>query len=267
MIRKPVVADTFYPGDAERLEQLVRSYLPDTAKQVRAIAIVVPHAGYVYSGRIAGEVFSRVKIPRDVIIIGPNHRGMGATHAIMASGEWSMPGGRIEINEPLAKAIMEYSPTLRDDPSAHRFEHSLEVQAPFLQVLRPDFRLVPIVLSASSYDECKELGKAIANGIRDYGEDVLMVASTDMTHYEPHAEAQKKDRLAIERILALDPKGLMTTVLGQGISMCGVMPVTVILEASLDLSARSAKLLAYTTSGETSGDYEQVVGYAGIIIS
>jgi len=267
MIRKPVVADTFYPGGAERLEQQVRAFMTDMSKQERAVAIMVPHAGYVYSGQVAGQVYSQVKIPRDVIIIGPNHRGMGATHAIMSSGSWNMPLGRIEINEPLAQAVMKHSLTLRDDASAHRYEHSLEVQAPFLQVLRPDFQLVPIVLSASSYDECKELGKAIADGIRDYGQDVLMVASTDMTHYEPHSEAQKKDRFAIERILELDPKGLMTTVLGRGISMCGVMPVTVVLEAALELGARSARLVAYSTSGETSGDYEQVVGYAGMIIS
>ncbi len=267
MLRKPAVAGTFYPGDPSRLDQLVRGFLRGADRKEKAFAVVVPHAGYVYSGGVAGKVFSRVEIPRDVVIVGPNHRGMGAAQAVVASGGWQMPGGTVQINEELARTLMDHMPNLKDDPSAHRMEHSLEVQVPFLQALRPDVRIVPVLLSASSYRECEELGTSLAAGIGAYGDEALLVASTDMTHYETHREAEKKDRLAIDRLLAMDPEGLLKTVLGMNISMCGVIPTSVVLTACRKMGATSAELVAYATSGEASGDYEQVVGYAGLIVT
>jgi MEMO1 family protein len=266
MIRRPAVAGAFYPNEADRLEKQIRSYLKEVPHKEKVKGVVAPHAGYIYSGGVAGAVYSRVEIPRDVIVLGPNHRGMGAAHAVMASGSWDMPSGPIKVNEVLANNIMEHSGLFRNDPSAHKYEHSLEVQIPFIQAFQPEAQLVPIVLSASSYKECEELGKALAAGIRDYGKDVLLVASTDMTHYESHETAQKKDRKAIEKILEMDPEGLLYTVLGSGISMCGVVSTTVVLVACMELGASSAELVAYATSGDASGDYEQVVGYAGLII-
>jgi hypothetical protein len=267
MVRRPAVAGQFYPGDAGRLKAEVLSYFKESVPRQKALAAICPHAGYMYSGRVAGQVFSRVEIPADVIIVGPNHRGMGAAQSIMASGAWDMPMGQVEINHILASKIMTHSLRLKDDADAHLYEHSLEVQVPFIQALRPDFKLVPIVLSISSFKECKELGSAIAHGIQDYGEHVLIVASTDMTHYESHQRALQKDKMAIDKILEMDPEGLLKTVLSQGISMCGVVPTTVALLACLEQGAHSAELVAYSTSGETSGDYNQVVGYAGLIIS
>jgi len=267
MVRRPAVAGQFYPDDAGELKAEVLSYIKESPSRQKALAIICPHAGYMYSGGVAGQVFSRVEIPANVIIIGPNHRGMGAAQSIMASGTWDMPMGKIEINHVLASKIMTHSLRLEDDAEAHRYEHSLEVQVPFIQALRPDFKLVPIVLSISSFEECRELGTAIAHGIKDYGEQVLIVASTDMTHYESHQRAMQKDKMAIDKILEMNPEGLLKTVLGQGITMCGVVPTTVALIACLEQGARSAELVAYSTSGETSGDYNQVVGYAGLIIS
>jgi hypothetical protein len=267
MLRKPAVAGQFYPSDANRLKADLSSYLKGDIPKQKAQAVISPHAGYVYSGRVAGQVFSRVEIPADVIILGPNHRGVGAAQAIMASGTWEMPMGRIEINDDLASKLMAHTPLLKDDPEAHRYEHSLEVQIPFMQAFRHDFKLVPIVLSVSSFRESRELGQALAQGIRDYGGDVLIVASTDMTHYETHPKALQKDKLAIDKILEMDPEGLLKTVLGHNISMCGVGPTTVTLIACKELGAQSVELVAYSTSGETSGDYEQVVGYAGLIVS
>ena len=220
----------------------------------------------LFRSRVAGQVFSRVEIPADVIILGPNHRGVGAAQAIMASGTWDMPMGQVEINEVLASKVMAHSSLLKNDAVAHNYEHSLEVQVPFIQALRPDFKLVPILLSVSSFQECQEVGRALAHGIFDYGSEVLIVASTDMTHYEPHQKAMQKDKMAIDKILELDPEGLLKTVLGRGISMCGIVPTTVALIACKEMKANSVELAAYSTSGETSGDYDQVVGYAGLIV-
>jgi AmmeMemoRadiSam system protein B len=267
MVRRPAVAGQFYPADAGRLKAEVLSYLKENLPRRKALAVISPHAGYMYSGGVAGQVFSRVEIPGDVIIIGPNHRGIGAAQSVMASGTWAMPMGNIEINPVLASKIMKHSLQLKDDAEAHRYEHSLEVQVPFIQALRPEFKLVPIALSISSFRECRELGAAIAHGIKEYGQQVLIVASTDMTHYESHQKAVQKDKMAIDKILEMDPEGLLKTVFGQGISMCGVAPTAVALTACLEQGARSAELVAYSTSGETSGDYNQVVGYAGLIIS
>lgn len=266
MVRKPAVAGQFYPRDAAILEQEVRSYLIPGTKKRSVLGVISPHAGYMYSGHVAGAVFSHVSVPNDVIVIGPNHRGMGAPCAIMAEGVWEMPNGAVSINGELSSLILKHSPHVADDYRAHAFEHSLEVQVPFLQALNKDFRLVPIAVSHARWETCREVGESIAGAIREYGQKVLIVASSDMTHYESDESARSKDNLAIEEILKLDPQGLINQVVRHDITMCGVIPATITLVACKDLGAGRAELVKYATSGEVSGDYLQVVGYAGLYI-
>lgn len=269
MSRIPAVADMFYPGDKDRLNEQLAGFISPAHERKKAIAAVSPHAGYIYSGGVAGAVFSLIEIPQAVVILGPNHRGIGASVAVSASGTWQMPLGSVPINQALAESIMNASLSgvrIEDDPSAHKMEHSIEVQVPFLQFLRPDVSIVPIALSHIPFDSCQKIAQALATGVKNYGKDVLLVASTDMTHYESQNSAKAKDQLAMDRILALDPRGLLETVSSRGISMCGVIPTTIVLEASKTLGARKVELARYATSGDVSGDYAQVVGYAGFII-
>jgi AmmeMemoRadiSam system protein B len=266
MNRKPSVAGQFYPLNPRTLEREVSSFLTPSGEKKRAIGVVSPHAGYVYSGKVAGMVFSRVVIPESVIILGPNHRGVGPGVAVMARGSWEMPSGVVPIDEGLARTILESSKLVAEDERAHALEHSLEVQVPFLQALRPDFRLVPIALGRLSLPECLALGGKLASAIKGHTGDVLIVASSDMTHYEPAREAEKKDRMVIDQILRLDPDAVYQTVRDNGITMCGVVPVTIMLAAARELGAQGAELAGYMTSGDTSGDYGSVVGYAGVII-
>lgn len=263
-IRNPAVAGSFYPGSAGELDRAVRSFTRDVPEKIPAKGIVVPHAGYVYSGVVAGEVFSRVRIPTRHLIFCPNHTGRGSEAAVMGEGAWRMPWGDVPIDEALASRLLAASPLLREDSSAHRDEHALEVQLPFLRRFRPDFRFVPIALGHLSLEDCSSLGEAAAGVLREEADPVLLIASSDMSHYLPDAAARLKDRKAIDAMLALDPEALYRIVRAERISMCGVVPATVVLFASRALGATSARLVRYATSGDVSGDREQVVGYAGL---
>ena len=266
MIRSPAVAGRFYPGDPDSLRRQIKDFLEPVKEKLKAKGVVSPHAGYVYSGQVAGAVLSSVEITDTVVILGPNHTGIGAPYAIMRSGGWETPLGTVEIDAALADLIMENGPMVTDDVTAHDHEHSLEVQLPFLQVLNPGVKIVPIVIGGRTVSEFHWLGGAIARAIQARGKDVLVLASSDMTHYEPHEAAKKKDSVAIDAIVALDGDLLLQKVRELGISMCGYAPTIAMLTAAKDLGAREAKLIEYMTSGETSGDYSAVVGYAGIVI-
>jgi hypothetical protein len=268
MLRKPAVAEMFYPGEKHRLTAQLESFVRPVPEPKKVLAAICPHAGYIYSGGVAGAVFSQIVIPHDVVILGPNHRGIGASVAISASGAWETPLGRVSINEDLAQSILDAGADgkVEEDPDAHALEHSLEVQVPFLQFLRPDVTIVPLALSQVSYDRCQEMGLALAKGIKDYAKEVLVVSSTDMTHYESQEVAQARDQAAIDKIVDLDPEGLYDTVFRKRISMCGVVPTTITLVACKALGAAKADLVKYATSGEVTGDYGQVVGYAGFTV-
>ena len=268
MTRQPVVSDQFYPGNPAVLQQTLTTLIPAVPEEQKqsALAVIVPHAGYVYSGAVAGETFARVKVPETALILGPNHTGNGQTLALGIS-DWDMPLGPVPIERRLAVSILRNSEIIVDDDVAHQQEHSLEVQVPFLQYLQKNLKIVPIVVSHISYADCRRAAHDLASAVREFGEQVLMVASTDMTHYEPRRSASAKDHLALERVLALDPHGLYETVVGNRISMCGIMPTTITLLAALELGATQAELVRYTDSGEVSGDTNQVVGYAGLVIS
>jgi len=267
-MRSAVVADRFYPGNPSALSGMLRGLVPEIpeSEKQEAIAVISPHAGYIYSGGVAGETMARVRIPGTVVILGPNHHGRGAALAL-GTEDWRMPLGSVSIDLDLARRILDRSTVIREDETAHDYEHSLEVQVPFLQYCSSDFRIVPIVVSHVPYDVCVEAARDLAGAIREYGRPVLFVASTDMTHYESRQDASRKDHLALERIKALDPKGLYDTVIGNRISMCGVMPTTIVLLAAKELGAKEVNLVRYTDSGEASGDTSQVVGYAGLIVS
>ncbi len=266
MLRLPAVAGRFYESDPAFLKKEIESYLiPDLPKET-AIAAVCPHAGYMYSGHVAGAVYSRLLIPNQVVILGPNHTGLGSPAAIMTEGKWQMPFGPVPIASSLAREILALSRVLEDDVEAHLYEHSLEVQVPFLQYLNPQVSIVPICLSALPPEALEDIGLAIAKAVSNLPEPALIIASTDMSHYVPHEVAKQKDALAIERILALDYLGLLQVVHRERISMCGVYPTASAIVAARALGAREGELVKYATSGEVSGDFYQVVGYAGIII-
>ena len=269
MLRSPVVAGQFYPGDQSSLSKTVASLVPEVevAEKKEALAVVSPHAGYIYSGGVAGETFAQVKVPENVVILGPNHTGNGLPVSLMDKGAWQMPMGEVGINEELAALLVSGSTIIQPDDVAHRFEHSLEVQVPFLQFLQQNLSIAPIVVSHISYESCVAVGNDLARAIENFNKPVLIVASTDMTHYESRESASSKDRMALERIQELDPEGLYNTVVGNRISMCGIMPTTVALVAALKLGATKAELVRYTDSGEASGDIDKVVGYAGLVIT
>jgi len=266
MSRQPAVAGRFYPADPEALLAEVRRHLEPDAGKEPAMGVMAPHAGFMYSGDVAGSVYSRIEIPETVVVIGPNHTGQGHRIALMAEGVWSMPFGDLEIDTPLARSILKHFRKAQESAEAHHWEHSLETQLPFLQYFRKEFKLVPICLMPLSWEECGMLARALVQAIRSCGRKVLIVASSDMTHYESHASASQKDRHAIDRILAMDPEGLHRTVEREGITMCGVHPATVMLEACREMGATQAELAKYMTSGEISGDMDQVVGYAGVLV-
>ena len=266
MLREPVVAGQFYPASADLLRKEIAGYIDEGAEKAKAFGAVVPHAGYIYSGETAGAVYSRLILPATVVLIGPNHTGHGEDYSIQVEGSWRMPFGEVQIDSVLAKEILEASDYFVEDDTAHEYEHSIEVQIPFLQYLREDIKIVPIILSHAGVDVCRNLGKAIAAAIFGKEQDALVIASSDMTHYESADEAKEKDKKAIQKIVNLDEEGLISCTEKFHISMCGYIPSAVMLAACKELGAKKAELVKYTNSGEKSGDYNQVVGYAGMIV-
>jgi AmmeMemoRadiSam system protein B len=270
LIRPPAVAGSFYPSDALSLRlTLARLLSPRVEAQDRlqACGAIVPHAGYQYSGKTAGQVYRRLHIPPTVILLGPNHYGVGPALAICAAGRWETPLGLVRINTRLAHALIAWCPQIIDAPQAHAAEHALEVQLPFLQYLRPDVTFVPLLVGELAAAACHRLGEALAKAVASGSAPVLLLASSDMTHYEDDQRVRHKDRLAIAQMLALDPRGLLATVRQEDISMCGVHAAAVMLVAARQLGAKTARLIDYTTSAEATGDVEAVVGYAGLMVS
>jgi len=266
MQRHAAVAGQFYPGTLEQLQSALSGLIPTVSEKKRVLGIVAPHAGYIYSGAIAGKVYGQIAVPSVVLIIGPNHHGVGAAAALYPEGEWLTPLGRIAVNQRLNKLLQNHIPFVELDSSAHRLEHSLEVQVPFIQHLRSDATMSALCLGHGDFAAVQEIGFGVAAAIREFGEDVLLVASSDMTHYESADSARRKDELALARVLAFDPEGLMTICRNEQITMCGVIPTAVMLVASRELGATQAELASYGTSGDVTGDKRQVVGYAAVSV-
>jgi len=265
MFRSPAVAGHFYPDDADRLRRDVSSYMP-ACERASAVGIVSPHAGYVFSGGIAGETFAHVLVPETVILLGPNHYGLGTPLALWQGEGWETPLGRVAIQQQASRRLLELCPRLAVDTRAHQREHSLEVQVPFIQVANPQASLVPIAIGGTPLGALQELGEALAQVVLAAEAPALIVASSDMTHFESAESAKRKDSLALACVERLDPEGLFRTVRDQQISMCGVLPVVTLLFAARQLGASSAELVRYGNSGEKTGDYADVVGYAGVVV-
>jgi MEMO1 family protein len=279
-LRHPAVAGRFYPRDPKQLrdEALAYLYQAPAANEtlsyqpfahpspVRAIGCIAPHAGYMYSGHVAGAVFARIEISKRCIVMCPNHTGMGRALAILSEGAWETPLGDVPVAHDLAAALKQRFALLQEDSAAHRAEHAAEVELPFLQLRQPDLSFVPIALGTGQLDVLEQLGKAIADVVAAQPDPVLIVASSDMNHYESDAITRAKDHRAIERILTLDPRGLHEVVTQQQISMCGYGPAVAMLTAARQLGAKSAELVKYATSGDVSGDRNVVVGYAGVVV-
>lgn len=266
MTRKPVVAGQFYTASEALLKKEIARFAGQKKEAKSVLGVVSPHAGYVYSGSVAGEVLSSIKPKPAYIILGPNHTGFGKPFGMDTDRSWKTPLGEIAIDSIFAESILSHSEYIKKDSACHDREHSIEVQLPFLQYFNKNFTFVPITISYADKQTYKNIGKEIARAIKDSKENVTIIASSDMTHYEGQEPAKKKDMMAIEKILALDVDGFLATVEKHNISMCGFAPTAVMMEACIELGAKTAELIKYNTSGDTSGDYSSVVGYAGIVI-
>ena len=267
MVRLPAVAGRFYPSDAGELSAQIRAYItPKTTSAARNVkACLVPHAGLMYSGHVAGAVFSSIRIPKKVVILGVRHRPPGSPAAIISSGAWRTPLGDAEIDHELAEKLRVACPLLTEDAVAHSKEHSLEVEIPFLQVLNPDFHFVPIALGTAHFKTLVTVGEAIGGVFAAEKQEVLLVTSSDLNHYEDDATTRGKDRKAIEQLLKMDARGLYDVCRKEEISMCGLGPAVAMLTALRVLKTSHAELVRYATSADRSGDPSAVVGYAGMV--
>jgi MEMO1 family protein len=266
MVRSPAVSGRFYPDDPRELARRVDDCTKGADQKMSAFGCVVPHAGYAYSGHVAGAVYGALSLPARMILLGPRHFPRGEPLAILSEGSWRTPLGEALVDGELAAELKRACGLLREDEVAHRSEHSLEVQLPFLQRLLKVFRFVPIVLGTDRYPALEELGRAVAKVVAAQPEPVLLIASSDMNHYENDEITRVKDRKAIEKILELDARGLYDTVRREGITMCGYGAAVVLLTAARELSVKRAELVRYATSGDVTGDRAEVVGYAGLIL-
>jgi AmmeMemoRadiSam system protein B len=264
-LRAPAVAGRFYPGEAATLAAEVDERLEKAARTPRKhLGVLAPHAGYVYSGAVAATVFADTVVPRRVIVLAPNHTGEGARGAVWARGAFALPGYQIPVDEALATQLL--SPPLVADRRAHRHEHALEVELPFLRARRPDVTITPIILGSLTLDECLAVGESLARVVASLPDEVLVVASSDLSHYLTDEETRVVDARAIEPLCALDPERLYRTVHDEEISMCGVLPATAMLAYARARGATRAELLAYATSADAFGDTSRVVGYGGVSV-
>lgn len=276
-VRRPCQAGAFYAGTAESLKKQIEQCflhelgpgkIPEVAKAGprHVIGLVCPHAGYMYSGPVAAHAYYRLAIdgkPDVVVLLGPNHTGYGSALAVMNEGFWRTPLGDVEVDGESANRIVRESRIVDVDDSAHRLEHSIEVQLPFLQCLYgSEFKIVPICFLMQDLTSAREVGQAVAKVLA--GKNALIVASSDMTHYEPHERAEKKDRLALKAVEEMDEAKFYSTIEAHNMSICGYGPITALITAAKILGAKEAKLLCHKTSGDVTGDYSSVVGYAAL---
>ena len=269
-VRKAVFASDhgFYPSTRSALLRMLEGFMPERDDVAPAVAVVAPHAGYVFSGAVAGAVYSRVVVPNDVILLSVNHgRSPGAEFALFDEGRWETPLGDVPIATELVAAITAECPMVKADPDAHAYEHSGEVHLPFLKFRNPDVHIAPINIMQSSLPALREFGLALARAAGRLDRPVLLVASTDMTHFEPDKAARERDHLVIEKILALDEAAMWETVRRHHISMCGHDPVAAGIVYAKARGAATAELIDYKTSADSGlAGADEVVGYAGIII-
>jgi hypothetical protein len=268
MDRQPIVAGRFYDARPERLYAMVDGFLGQAGErhEDQTLLAMVPHAGYVYSGAVCGKTLGAANLASTVLLLGPNHTGRGERFALWPDGAWNIPGGSVPVDAGLAEALLAADPAVKPDTSAHMGEHSIEVVLPFLYRLNPELTIVPVCISAPTLESLERVGTAVGGALKDFGAPVSIVVSSDMSHYISREDARKMDGMALEPMMTLEPAVLYDTVRSRHISMCGVLPMTTGLYAAKTLGATHAELVAYATSGDASGDFEQVVGYAGVLV-
>ena len=275
-VRAPAVSGRFYPKDPVELRAVVATLLADARQTVRpserpTIGIIVPHAGYIYSGPTAARAFARAEIPGLVVILAPNHTGVGdATTGISLweAGAFRTPLGDVAIDGAAVQALREMSHgAIEIDHDAHRAEHAIEVELPFLQFLRADVRIVPIVLAWDAWERARALAAVLVSFVQTVGEPVLLLASSDLNHYEPARITEEKDSTILDAVSRLDGEELLARCKRDRVSMCGRAPAAVVLTAARALGASHADVVDYRHSGWVSGDNARVVGYAGVVIS
>ncbi|MBD3245875.1 MAG: AmmeMemoRadiSam system protein B [Candidatus Omnitrophica bacterium] len=266
MDRKPIVDGRFYPGNAAQIRRFIDRHIQSAAGYTAARGIIVPHAGYPYSGEVAIDVFRRILPRKKIIVLGPNHSGLGAPAALWPSGYWHVPGAAIPVDEELAGKILEGDGPITADRDAHLREHSIEVELPLLNYFFPEASIVPICLQTMDPGASQACAAQLTGAIKSCRDEILLVASSDMSHYEPDASARRKDRIALEDILNLDAKSLQRHVREHSISMCGLAPVSILIECMRIFGRRKAQVIKYQTSGDVTGDYDAVVGYAGVMV-
>lgn len=268
-IRKPAVAGQFYPSSTVALRKQIVGFIDPKISKTDSLGCILPHAGYLYSGKVAVDTISSINLRDKVILIGPNHTGLGQDFSLMTSGTWETPFGKVEIDAKLAQSLLNKCRYLKEDTLAHLNEHSLEVELPLIQYFKDKFSFVPITVLGQDLKALKEIGIDIAGVIQKLKlkESLTLIASSDMTHYEPEKIAVEKDKIAIEAILNLDEDSLMQKIQRLHISMCGFAPVIILISYAKALGAQKAKLINYQTSANVTGDKTSVVGYAGIIIN
>ena len=269
MDRKPIVAGQFYPGTQQEWEAKVREYMQAEpgVDTVPAKLVMLPHAGHIFSGHVAGVTLSRAELAPTILLMGPNHTGLGKSGAVWPEGKWMLPGAHLDVDTALAKAIIDSDSELVADYEAHRAEHSLEVLLPFLWAKNPRTKIVPICISITNRDTLQRIARNIVQVIQGWKTQVSLVVSSDMSHFLSEDEAKSHDNLALQAILNLDPEDLLDVVIRHQISMCGILPMYIGLHTALALGAQRAELVRYATSGDIIGDKSQVVGYAGVIVS
>ncbi len=265
MVRQPVVAGRFYTDDPDMLTRELASRMPARGER-KVLGLVAPHAGYMYSGNLAGKVFGEVHVPDRVVVICPNHTGLGVLLSVWPDGAWQTPLGSMPVDEAFVQAITAEGSPFERDSRAHLQEHSIEVQLPFLQTRNPKARLVAICLSGLDKTAMTQAAGVLAQAIQHSEGETLLVSSSDMNHYESQQVTLTKDRLAMDAFFALDAPGLLDVVRRERISMCGALPTAVMLQAALALGATNAESLGHCTSGDISGDTRQVVGYFGGVV-
>ncbi|MCM8768558.1 MAG: AmmeMemoRadiSam system protein B [Candidatus Omnitrophica bacterium] len=265
-IREPVAAGQFYPGSATHLSATIKKFLAAPGDKRKVKAIMCPHAGYIYSGSVAGLVYGSIEIPEKAIILAPNHTGYGEPYSLGDFTGWKTPLGIILTEETLRAKLLEKSRYLQSDPFAHWREHSLEVQLPFLRYLKPDIKIVGLCLSGPVQDQAwAEIAGAISQSIEEIGQPVLIVASSDLSHENSQEVTEENDRFVLRAILDLDELELARRIEERQVTMCGYAPVTVAIIAAKNLGATRATLLRYTTSADVTGQTDYVVGYAGVV--
>ncbi len=276
MDRLPIVSGSFYPGIEEELVDSIKTYMGLSAGSAKTavdgtgnrniLGAMSPHAGYVYSGRVMGSVFSRIDVPDTVVVLAPNHTGRGLPFSVWPDGCWITPLGETSVDEELVDEILSSCELFEKDRAAHINEHSAEVILPFLQFNNPGVRIVVIVIMSDDFEDLRMIGRSIGSVLNATRPDALVVASSDMTHYESRQTAGRKDKSAIAEIVALREEGLYRVARELNVTMCGINPVISMMVCSKERAATKAELTMYETSGDVTGDYDRVVGYAGVII-